>query len=392
MAEALVVSTSAAGAQRLRIALEGLGAQAIVLAPSGADAATRERDVLVTVTDAAPAILVLGPGLEADEALALAARVERAAPGVRVLVAVAPTAERWRDAARVGVRDLIDPELDAAALQALLHEHVRAARATRSLSATETPSGRLVTVVSPKGGSGKTMVASALAVAFARGGEDTVLVDLDLQFGDVATGLGLRPEHTMLDVTKSAAGLDATTVKVFLTPHDSGLFVLAAPTNPADGERIDTGSVGVVLDILRRSFTTVVVDTGAGVDEHALAAIERSSDLVAVCSLDVASVMGLAKELDILERLGLDRATTHVVLNREDRGVGITPEDVERILRRGLDVRIEASRRVAAAANQGLPIVDLAPRSGPARAIVGLAHRIAGEAHGGRRGTGRARR
>lgn len=391
MTDALVLTSSAAGGQRLRVALDGLGATALVEPLHGDGAVERLAAAVEAVTRHLPDLLVIGPGVDHVEAVAIAGRIEQRALGARVLLVVEPTPERWRQAANAGVRDLVDPTLDDAAIRTALAPHVAASRAARVRSGADEPVGRLITVVSPKGGSGKTMVATSLAVALARGGGTVALVDLDLQFGDVATGLGLVPEHTMLDVTKSTADLDATTVKVFLTPHDSGLFVLAAPTNPADGERIGVEGVADVLEILRRSFDLVVADTGAGVDEHALAAIERSSDLVAVCALDVASITSLAKELDILDRLGLDAARRHVVLNRVDRGVGLRPDDVERLLGRPVDVRIPANRSVAASANQGVAVVDLLPRSPAARAVRALATRLSGPEEGVR-GRRRSRR
>lgn len=382
MAEALLLTPSAAAAQRMRVVLEGLGASATVEGLHGGGAVERLAEAIGAVERGDPGLVVVGPGVDAMEAVAIAARIEQRAPAVRVLLVAEPTPERWRAAANAGVRDLLDPALDEEALRAALAPHVTSVRAARARTGTDAATGRLITVVSPKGGSGKTMVAVSLAVALAREGASVALVDLDLQFGDVATGLGLEPEHTMLDVTKSTAGLDSTTVKVFLTPHESGLFVLAAPTNPADGERIAVEAVADVLDILRRSFDLIVADTGAGVDEHALAAIERSSDLVAVCALDVASVTSLAKELDILDRLGIGDARRHVVLNRVDRGVGLAAADVEGLLGRPVDVRVPAARSVAASANQGIPVVDLLPRSPAARAMRALAARLRAQGPG----------
>ena len=134
--------------------------------------------------------------------------------------------------------------------------------------------GKVIVVISPKGGSGKTAVSSNLAVALAqRHPGRVVAVDLDVQFGDLGTALSLTPEHTLAQLARTSQ-IDATTVKLFLTPYEHGLYVLAGANDPVDADSIGHAHVSAVLPLLAQNFDYVVVDTPAGLDERTLAAIE----------------------------------------------------------------------------------------------------------------------
>ena len=163
---------------------------------------------------------------------------------------------------------------------------------------------KVIVVISPKGGSGKTAVSSNLAVALAqRHPGRVVAVDLDVQFGDLATALSLTPEHTLAQLARTTQ-IDATTVKLFLTPYYNGLYVLAGAHDPVDADAIGHAHVSEVLPLLAQNFDYVIVDTPAGLDERTLAAIECATDLLLVSSLDVTSIRSLRKALDALDHIG----------------------------------------------------------------------------------------
>lgn len=317
--------------------------------------------------------MVVGDVGGTNEATALAAEFERARPSSRLLLLTDDP-----KGLRIGRRpasEVVDVASDDAELRAILEANLGAARFVRSRLAAESERlGRLIVVVSPKGGSGKTMLSTSFSEALqALGAGSIVLVDLDLQFGDTATALQLRPEYSMFDIAKTTGDLDATAVKVFLTPHPSGIFLLAAPDNPADGDRITVERTIEVLEVLRRAFDFVVVDTGAGVDEHALAAIERADDVLALCSMDVASTSSLVKELRILDRLGYTAGRRHLVVNKVAPGLGLRLEDIEELFGMRSEATIIAAPGVAAAMNRGETPVAAEPRSKPAREILALA-------------------
>jgi pilus assembly protein CpaE len=231
-------------------------------------------------------------------------------------------------------------------------------------------------VISPKGGSGKTAVSSNLAVAVAqRHPGRVVTIDLDVQFGDMGAALSLTPEHTLAQLAR-ASQMDATTVKLFLTPYEHGLYVLAGANDPVDADSISHAHVSAVVPMLAQNFDYVVVDTPAGLDERTLAAIECATDLLLVSSLDVTSIRSLRKELDALDQMNVKTPRT-LVLNRADAKVGLSPSDVEEALGLKITCSIPSSRELPLALNLGIPVVLNEPKSAAARSIQQLAEHFA---------------
>lgn len=231
---------------------------------------------------------------------------------------------------------------------------------------------KVVVVISPKGGSGKTAVSSNLAVALAQRHPGRVAaVDLDLQFGDLATALSLNPEHTLSQLAR-ARQIDATTVKLFLTPYANSLYFLAGATDPVDADSISPEHVSAVLPLLAENFDYVIVDTPAGLDERTLAAIECATDLLLVSSLDVTSIRSLRKALDALDTIGVT-AERRFVLNRSDAKVGLTPSDAEEAIGMQISCSIPSSREIPLSLNLGTPVTIAEPKAAVAKQLQELA-------------------
>lgn len=237
----------------------------------------------------------------------------------------------------------------------------------------------MLTVISPKGGAGKTALSTNLGVELAAlGAGSVVIVDLDLQFGDVGNALGLDPEHTIAELADAPAGVTLTALKVFITQWGENLHVLCAPLSPAEGEQIPESVVDKTIRLLAESFDYVIVDTSAGVNEATLAAIDRSTDLIFLCDLSVSALKGLRKIIDAIDSLGIKTPQRHFVLNRADSDVGINPNDAAALVGMDIDVEIPSSRSIPLAQNQGVPVSQESPRSPVARAFEQAAEHISG--------------
>jgi pilus assembly protein CpaE len=336
--------------------------------------------VVQELVEGGTGVACLGPGLPLDTLLEVAEAFDRERPEVLVVLVAERSPEVLDRAVGAGVRDVVPPDAPAADLGRALARAVDAAERRRSNlvgDVEERPSSRVITVLSPKGGSGKTTVATNLGVALGAAAPSSVaIVDLDLQFGDVAAALALAPAQGMADVARAPVPVDATTLKVFLTPHPSGLFALCAPDTPAEGDEVGYEHAVHALRTLASAFPTVIVDTPAGLDEHTLAAIEQSTDLLFVCAMDVAAVRSLRKEIDALDQLGMTTARRHLVLNRADARVGLEVGDVQAVLGMGIDAAVPESRSIPLSLNSGTPIVAQEPRSPAARSLQQLAGRF----------------
>jgi pilus assembly protein CpaE len=337
-----------------------------------------EPEVLVKLVVAdEPLVVCVAADVPGVLALDLCRLIDQEHPDIGVVLVRKPTPALWREAAQAGVRDVIQPDAIATELLPAVQraaERAERIRAALALPDVQKTSGRIIVVLSPKGGSGKTMVASNLAVALATTNSGaTAIVDFDCVFGDVATALNIVPAHTVGQLV-TAPTFDSTLLKVFLERHErSGLHVLAGSGLPEDGEAVTDEVAGRVLDMLARDFAYVVVDTAAGIDERALAAIEQATDLVLVATMDVASIRNLGKEISTLDRLGIREAKRHFVLNRADARVGLEMADVEAAVGMTATVSIPSSRIVPLAMNQGRPIVLDEPDSTVARGLTDLA-------------------
>lgn len=318
-------------------------------------------------------VIAVGPGVGDEDALALAEQLDRSHPEANLLLVLdaplaAPDLER---AIGFGVRGVITPETDDDEFTAVFQRAAAsAARRRRSFlgdGGDESARHRTVVLLSPKGGAGKTMLAVNVAAGLAASpGASVALVDLDLAFGDTASALGLVPEYSFASVC-DVPQIDRIALKVFLTPHPpTGLFTLCAPEDPADADVVTPRAAAEVVSRLSAEFTHVIVDTPAGISEHTLSVLEVATDVLLVCTMDVASVRSLRKAVDALDELGHTDARRVFVLNRAPSRVGLTVEDIERTVGLPVAATIPSHRSVPVTMNQGSPLVTAQVRS-PAR-------------------------
>jgi pilus assembly protein CpaE len=234
--------------------------------------------------------------------------------------------------------------------------------------------GKIVTVFSPKGGTGKTVMATNLAAASAKfEGRKTLLLDLDLQFGDAAIMLGVEPEKTIYDLVVAPGELDSEKLAGYITKHPCGLSVLPAPLRPEDAELVTEAKLGRLLEVARESFDVIVVDTSPFFHGPMLATLDRTDELLLLCSLDVPTLKNLRLALQTLDLLSFPKQRVRIVLNRSNSRVGMKPNEVEGAL--GMKVRFEipSDRAVPIAVNRGNPVVLAEESADVSRAVKSMA-------------------
>ena len=231
----------------------------------------------------------------------------------------------------------------------------------------------MICVLGPKGGTGKTLVSTNLAVALAAAGGKPVLVDLDLQFGDVGLALGIRPDKTIYDLARSAGTLDTEKLDAYLMKHSSGARILLAPTRPDQASAVTVDLLRDVFSTLRAMSDSVIVDTPPGFTPEVIAAIDSCTDVCLVGMVDSLSLKNTKLGLETLELMGFDPTRISLVLNRADTRVGITREDVDLIIGRAPEIFIPSDRQIPISINDGVPIVLHEERSEAGRAFRALA-------------------
>jgi pilus assembly protein CpaE len=214
----------------------------------------------------------------------------------------------------------------------------------------------VICVLGLKGGSGKTLTSVNLAVSLAQAGHSVVVMDLDLQFGDVALAMGLTPMRTIYDLVRSGGSLDAGKLEDFLMEHPSGARALLAPVRPDQAAMITVPFLQEVQRLLGEMFEFVVVDTPPSFAPEVISAVDTSDDVLVVAMRDTLSLKNTKLGLETLERMEYDRRRIKMLLNRANTNVGIEREDVLAILGRDVDILIPSSRDITRSINQGEPI------------------------------------
>lgn len=310
----------------------------------------------------ADGVLVAGPSLAGKAGIAALQQVHRRAPAVRIVLAFdRRPGGSMKEVVAIGAEALVDPT-DATELRSALDRALRSSREVVPLSLVgatdDRTEGRIVSVVSATGGCGKTFVAASLAASMAAWtGARVALVDLDLQFGEVAAALGMRPRHSFADLVGAPVEDVADYLDEVLLRHPTGIDVLAAPTDQAQADLVTSEAVAAVLDRLRATHDLVVVDTSTGLSELTLAALDRSDEVVLLALLDVASIRNLRTLDRTLDRLQVPASSRRLVLNKDRRGVGLSADEVERALDRTFVARVPFSEAVLRSTNTGHPVV-----------------------------------
>ena len=315
----------------------------------------------ILVEDPTEMLVVIGPGAYIDDALAFTAglRLERPATGVILL---RDKVDVWllNQALQCGVREVVGLGDDWALHTACERSRMVSARMLGGTAAPPPaergPEGEIITVFAPKGGVGKTTLATNLGVVLAGNGHHVCVVDLDIAAGDIAISVQLDPVRTLVDAVSMAGHLDTTGAASLLTQYRPGLQMLLAPVTPSDAEKVTAALVSELLSVLRTMFSYVVVDTASYLSEHMLAAMDLSARLVLIATPDVPSLKNLRVTQDTLDLLSFPRANRYIVLNRADSNVGLSSDDVLRVLRAPIAAHIPSSRAVPLSINKGTPI------------------------------------
>jgi pilus assembly protein CpaE len=250
----------------------------------------------------------------------------------------------------------------------------KATHAPRRAAAAGNREGRIITVFSPKGGTGKTVIATNLSAALAKtDGRRTLLLDLDLQFGDAAIMLGIEPEKTIFDLVSAPGELDPDKLAGYTTKHKSGVDILPAPLRPEDAELVTEAKLGRLIEVARLCYDAIVVDTSPFFHGPMLATLDRTDELLLVCSLDVPTLKNVRLALGTLEMLSFPPARIGIVLNRANTKVGMKQREVEAALEQKVRFEVPSDRAVPLTVNRGAAAVQSEPGSDFAKSIESMA-------------------
>ena len=252
-------------------------------------------------------------------------------------------------------------------------------RDARKLKSGDKVPGKIISIFAGKGGIGKTTLAVNLAMALAsRPDIKVAVVDLNVQFGDVALTLNVFPRSTIADIVAEKGQLEDRMLAAYMTVYNDRLHVLAAPLRPEQAEKVTGKLVGGVLQQLRNSYDFIIVDTVASFSELTIAALDASDKVLVLTALDLPTVKNTKLALEILQSLGYEDEKTLLVLNRATPEGGIDAKEVETSLKKSFAVSIPTdSKTVTSSINKGVPFVVANPSTPVAQRMMAMAALVA---------------
>jgi pilus assembly protein CpaE len=231
---------------------------------------------------------------------------------------------------RAGAKEFLSTPLDNQALFAAI-ERVGKVQAVRTKE--KKRFGKLYTFFSAKGGTGSTVISTNFAVSLVeQTKKPTILVDLDMQLGEVSLFLGIKPAFNIVDVADNIHRMDEALLKGFIKKHASGLDVLAAPDSLDKVESVGPSQVVQILQFLKNAYEHVVVDTSNTFDDHTVSALDQSSTIFLISNTDLPSLRNAQRCLSIFERMGYKKEKIRLLINRYQKSLEIRSKDIEETL------------------------------------------------------------
>jgi pilus assembly protein CpaE len=222
-----------------------------------------------------------------------------------------------------------------------------------------TSNGKIITVYSPKGGTGCTTIAVNLAIALNNEDTRAVLVDANLQFGDVSVFVNEQGKNTILELAPRIDDLEPDVVEEILVKHEaSGVRILGAPQRPEMAEKVSADQFGKVLKMLQRMYSYVVVDTSPILSDVILSTIDATDIILLVTTQEIPAIKNARLFLDLLHTMGISKERIVFAMNRYDKRIGITPERVSDNLKHEIVASIPLEEKIAiTAVNRGIPFM-----------------------------------
>ncbi|MDK1019295.1 MAG: AAA family ATPase [Actinomycetota bacterium] len=322
-------------------------------------------------------LAIIGPGFAHEAGVTEVALLFDVQPNLPiVLIADGLTTDVLRASIRAGFKDVLDVPIDRSKIDSMLRHIEKAEAVIRGDRPARAKIGKVVTIMSPKGGAGKTMTAVNVGLAIAMAGDEperVVIMDADLQFGDVCISLQVEPEHTIVDAARDIEKLDEAMLESLLATHSSGMRVLSSPLEPSLADEISTQVVVRTLGMLKRMFDYVIIDTAPFLDEPILSILERSDTVLLVVDMDLPAVKNAKLALDTLKLIKFPFEKIKLVLNRVNSKARLDISELERTLGLEVQAAISSDKLVPRSVNEGEPVVSLYPRSRVAKDLRGVA-------------------
>ena len=341
------------------------------------------QEAVVLARELAPDIVLLAFEEPLARALRTIESLALAAPQAPIIaVSALSSGEEIRKAMVSGARDYIVRPFSQQRMQEAIRgvlQFDERRRERQDVESDEVEQGTVVTVFGAKGGVGKTTLAANLAVSLGLiTARKVALIDLDMHFGDAAVMMNLAPQRSIADLARDTESVDRETLKGFLTPHESGVMLLAAPAQLDERQVISGDETRRIVQELAQMFDYVVVDTPPALTESVLTALEMSTLILMITTLEITSVKSAKISLQMLNQHQFSKDRVKLVLNHANSANTLKQRDIEDVLGQPMFWTIPYDIEVANAGQLGQLVIQSSPKSKSARTLADLASAISG--------------
>jgi pilus assembly protein CpaE len=356
MTEPISVVVLSTGLENFKDIRKALSAEDRVKLLAGGNDTDQLYEEIVRLKPAA-AIIALGPN--ADQAVKFIEKLNGECPGTALISAAQDASpDLILRSLRAGAREFLRIPISAEELRTVLD---RVSDFCSSQVDAPAKKGRMVSVFSSKGGCGTSFIATNFAASM---GAKTIIVDLNLQAGDLPLFLGLEPKYSIADMVEKRQRLDEALISSLVTPHSQHLSLLAAPREADSADEIEPQHVFEVLQKLREHFEYVVLDPQHTFDSITLAALDQSDEIVLVLTLDIPAIRSTQRALSIFDKLGYPRKKVRIVVNRWSKQIDLDLRQVEKFLGEPVVGFVPSDYQEAVGSiNLGTPLVQAEPTS-----------------------------
>ncbi len=347
---------------------------------------TELNDLRMILAERRPCIVMVGPDFAFKDIESIVKDYEYSLRLVMLIILSGKvTGDLLKNAIKLGVSDVLQFPFDFTELKEsvgklnkiLKHMLLNMKEESTLFGNKNNARAKTVMVFGTKGGSGKSFVASNIAINIRkRSGKNVVLFDLNYDYGDASLLLNVFPKQTIFDLSMLLEQINPEFLNSFLVVHSSGIKILPAPLDPSQAESIDLSTTIKIFDALSRNFDYIVIDSPPRFSEEVLALLKKVDLMCIIASMDVSNIKNLKISLKLLEQLKFPSEKIITIVNRSNTKVGIEVADIEETIFTKIDILIPSSIMVPLSINKGKPIIDSYPRSTIAASINKLTNLI----------------
>lgn len=350
----LVLSRDAGESKELSRALSSHAGSSLLMTSDDAE------QIFTEACRLRPSAVVINLTHMGEPALKLVQRIVNECPNTAVICASRESSpDMILRSMRTGARDFIRLPINDEELTTVIER--TAEFAAEHVDHEPKKRGRAIAVFSSKGGCGTTLIATNLAMTQKT---PTVLVDLNLQSGDLELLLGLKPKFSLADVVENRDRLDDALLASYITPHSKNLSLLAAPTKAESAEDIEPKHIYEVMELLRQRYDNVIIDTPHSFDSVTISALDHADQILVVLTLEIHAIRSTRRALEIFDRLGYPRRKVRLVVNRWSKNIELDQKQVEDFLGERVIAFVQSDYRAAVnSINLGQPLIESAPGS-----------------------------